>query len=69
MQRVVVPPFLGGAEVATVPGFERRDPVGEQRLEFIGALERLIGAPRAANRSSMTGNAVSGLATSLVRSP
>jgi hypothetical protein len=64
-----VAPLLGGAEVAAVAGLEPGDAVGQQGLEFVGTFEGLVGAPRAASRSSMVGSAVSGLATSLDRSP
>ena len=38
-----MPPLLGGAEVAAVARLERGDAIGEQRLELVGPLQRLIG--------------------------
>ncbi len=43
VQRVVVAPLLGGAEVAAVAGLEPRDAIGQQGLELVGAFQRLVG--------------------------
>ena len=43
VQRVVVAPLLGGAEVAAVARLEPGDAVGQQRLEFVGPFQRLVG--------------------------
>jgi hypothetical protein len=43
IERVVVAPFVGGAEVAAVAGFEPGDAVGKKRLELVRALQRLVG--------------------------
>ena len=44
-QRVVVPPFVAGAEIA-VPRFEPADALQQQRLQLGGTFQRLVrGAP------------------------
>ena len=43
VQRVVVAPLLGGAEVAAVAWLQPGDAIGEQGLEFVGPFQRLIG--------------------------